>query len=98
MEGMPSAFIADAADTLIRLKVVPGASRNAIVGVLGERLKLRTSAPPEAGKANKAVCELLSRAIGTQVTIESGHGCPLKTARVAGVAPLQVRVALDLPA
>ena len=42
-------------DVLIWIKAVPGASRNQITGIVGDRLKVRTSAPPEGGKANKAI-------------------------------------------
>ncbi len=34
-------------DVLIWIKAVPGASRNEIAGVVGDRLKLRISAPAE---------------------------------------------------
>jgi len=45
-------------------QAVPGASRSGIAGVLGDRLKVRISAPPEAGKANDAICELIAQALG----------------------------------
>ncbi len=70
---------------LIRVKAVPGASREEIAGPLGDRLKIRVTAPPEGGRANKAVCVLIARALGVkpkQVSIESGRSSPEKTIRV----------------
>ncbi len=76
---------ADGPDVLIRVKAVPGASREEIVGPLGDRLKVRVSAPPEGGRANKAVCALIARALGVkpiQVSIEAGRSSARKTVRV----------------
>lgn len=72
----------------VRVKVVPGSSRDRIAGVLGDRLKVTVSAPPEAGKANRAVCELLASLLGVtlkQVTLIQGQTQPLKTIRVTGM-------------
>ena len=74
---------------LIRLKVVPGSSRDTSVGALGDRLKLKVAAAAEGGKANKAVCALLARMLGVKardVEIVSGAASPEKTVRVAGVS------------
>jgi len=76
---------ADGPDVLIRVKAVPGASREQIVGPLGDRLKVRVNAPPEGGRANKAVCQLIARALGVKpkhVSIEAGRSSPQKTIRV----------------
>ncbi len=76
---------ADGPDVLIRVKAVPGASREQIVGPLGDRRKVRVNAPPEGGRANKAVCALIARALGVkpkQVSIESGRSSSQKTIRV----------------
>jgi uncharacterized protein len=84
---------------LIDLKVVPGARRDGIVGPLGDRLKVRVAAPPEDGKANRAVCELLASALGLRrqdVTIVAGETSPEKTARIAGREPDQVRRVMGL--
>lgn len=86
---------------LIRLKAVPGAKRDQIAGLLGDRLKIRVSAPPEGGRANKAICTLLAAALGVKprdVEIVSGQTNPEKLARVSGVAIEAVRAALGLPA
>ncbi|MCP4497287.1 MAG: DUF167 domain-containing protein [Phycisphaeraceae bacterium] len=51
----------------MRLKVVPGARRDAVVGLLGDRLKVRVAAAPEAGRANVAVRRLLAETLGVAV-------------------------------
>ncbi len=83
-------FVRPLADGIeIKLKVVPGASRSRIVGPLGDRLKVKVAAPPEDGKANRAVVELLARWLGTEaIEIVAGHGHPEKTARVRGLGAL----------
>ena len=69
----------------LRIKVVPGASRSEVTGVLGGRLKVRVAAPAEAGKANRAVVELLTKWLGTrEVEIVGGFSSAEKTVRVRG--------------
>lgn len=79
---------------LIDLKVVPGAKRDVIAGRLGDRLKIRVSAPPEGGKANDAIRALLARELGVKerdVELIRGHTSPEKTVRVSGVTPQDVQ-------
>lgn len=78
----------------IRLKVVPGASRDAVAGALGDRLKVRVAAPPEGGRANRAIEKLLGELTGCTCTVVSGHGSPLKTLLVADGRVEAVRTAL----
>jgi uncharacterized protein (TIGR00251 family) len=71
----------------VMLKVVPGSRRDQIVGRLGERLKVKVAAPPEDGKANKAVCRVLAEAVGVgerDVEVVVGHASPEKVVRVLG--------------
>lgn len=78
----------------IRLKVVPGSRKEQIVGPLGDRLKIKVAAPPEQGKANQAVCELLARALGVdtrRVEIVAGLTNPEKVARVEGVSEAMLK-------
>lgn len=82
---MSRRFQADGGDVLIRVKAVPGASRDGVAGTLGDRVKVRVSAPPEGGRANSAVCAVIARALGVrqkQVSIETGRTGPEKTVRV----------------
>ena len=70
------------------LKVVPGATSDRLMGVLGNRIKLRTSAPPEDGKANTAVLRFLAGRLGLPVrdlTLVKGHASPEKTIAVRGL-------------
>lgn len=46
--------------------VVPNASRLEIVGVHDDSLRIRVTAPPEAGKANKQVAGMLERTFGVR--------------------------------
>jgi uncharacterized protein (TIGR00251 family) len=89
VKDLPPFARATPAGLELRLKVVPGASRSAIAGVLGDRLKVRVAAPPEDGKANRAVIEVLVAWLGTAgIEIVAGHGHAEKTARVTGLRAL----------
>lgn len=82
----------------LRLKVVPGASRSALAGILGDRLKLRIAAPPEAGKANRAVIELLERWLkDTSITLIAGQTHAEKTVLVAGRLTLSEHELAQVP-
>ena len=73
---------------------MPGASRSGIAGVLGDRLKVRVAAPPEEGKANRALVALLQEWLETSdVEIVAGLGSPEKTVRIRGIdAPAEEKL------
>ncbi len=80
-------------DVLVWIKAVPGASRNEITGVIGDRLKVRISAPPEGGKANKAICKLIAGSLAVklnQVSIDSGFLNPEKVVRICQMSTDEV--------
>lgn len=69
----------------LRLKVVPGASREGVDGWLGDALKVRVRAAPEKGRANAAVEKLLAAALGlrpAQVRVVSGFTIPNKVVEI----------------
>jgi uncharacterized protein (TIGR00251 family) len=81
----------------LRVKVVPGASRTRIVGVLGDHLKIQVAAPPQAGQANQAVCQLLAEVLGVplrQVTVIAGAAQPRKTIAITGLTAPQAAARL----
>lgn len=80
--------------TRLRLRVAPGASRApGVVGRHGEGWKVRVVAPPERGKANDAVCMLLSDVLAvprSSVTIVSGGGSRDKIVELTGIEPDEI--------
>jgi len=84
----------------IRVKAVPGSKRDAIAGALGDRLKIKVSAPPEGGKANAAICDLLAQSLGVKprdVSVVSGHTSPEKLIEVLGATERDAIESLGLP-
>lgn len=76
-----------ASGATFRVRVQPGASKNEIIGVQEDTLKVRISAPPVKGKANKALINLLAKELGvkkSEIEILSGHTSRIKTIRVIG--------------
>lgn len=73
------------------VRVVPRASRTAVVGVLGEgdeaALKVALQAPPVEGRANTALIEFLAELLGSprsSLTIVGGEHGRNKTIAVRG--------------
>ena len=78
---------------VVSIKAVPGAKRDEVVGRLGDRLKVRVSQPPEGGRANRAICELLARELGVKgaaLSIVRGETSAEKTVRIEGVSARQI--------
>lgn len=72
----------------LKVKVVPGAKRNRVVGRLGDSVKVQVTAAPERGKANQAVVAVLADFFGvgrSAITIESGQTDARKRVCIEGV-------------
>ena len=70
---------------ILNLWVQPRASRNEIAGFQGEFLRIRVTAPPEGGQANRLCCRLLAETLGiapSRIEILSGHSARKKKVRV----------------
>ena len=81
------------------VRVQPRAKKNAVIGVLGDALKVALSSPPVDGRANEACIEFLSRLLGVArscVTIAAGETSRNKVIRVAGLSSDEVRLRLGI--
>ena len=78
---------------LLNVKVVPGASRDRVAGRYGDGVKVQVSAPPEGGRANRAVEQVLAAALGVkaqQVRVVKGHTRPRKVVEIDGVGQAEL--------
>lgn len=78
---------------ILNVQVVPRASRNEVVGILGDALRIRLQAPPVEGAANDALIAFLAKMLGIrqrQVEILSGHASRRKTVVISGLSKDQV--------
>lgn len=72
----------------LAVKVVPGSSRERIVGPYGDGIKLTVTAAPQAGEANVAVIALLADTLQitrANVQILRGHSSPRKEILIIGL-------------
>jgi hypothetical protein len=82
----------------VDLLVVPNARRAIVVGVHGDRVKIRVASPPEKNKANAAVIDLLRQSTGARrVDVIRGRTGRHKTVLLTGVTMAVVRGRLLQP-
>jgi uncharacterized protein (TIGR00251 family) len=84
--------------TRVRLRVSPGAQRNELVGRHGEGWKVRVAAPPEGGRANDAVLDLLARELSLprrSLSIVSGQAAREKVVQMEGIDPAETERRLE---
>ena len=79
---------------VLRLRVQPRASRDEIVGWREGALRLRVTAPPVEGEANRAVAALLARVLRiapSRIRVVSGERGRDKLVRITGLGGDHVR-------
>lgn len=77
----------------IELTVSPGAARSELVGRHGDGWRARVAAPPERGRANRALVELLAEALGVPrdtVTVVAGKTARRKVVEVDGLDAAEI--------
>ncbi len=79
---------------IVPVRAHPKARRNAITGTHAGRLRIAVTDPPEKGKANNSIAEILAGALKapcSQVHLMAGPASPLKKFRVTGLTLEAVR-------
>ena len=69
----------------LQIKVIPSSSQDGIAGWLEDTLKVKVKAPPEKGKANKAVIKLLEKTLDLgkgSIEVTSGTTSTRKTVEI----------------
>ena len=70
------------------IRVIPGASKNEVAGIQDGALKLKLTAPPVEGKANRACVDFLAGLLGVRrsaLAITAGEKSRKKTVSVDGM-------------
>jgi len=79
---------------ILPVRAQPGAKRNCMVGEHGGALKVAVQAPPEDGKANDAILDLLRKSFGIskqQIELVSGHTSRDKKFLLTGITLEQLQ-------
>ena len=82
----------------LSVRVQPRASQSAIVGIHGDALKIRVSAPPVDGAANAALIEFLADIVAVSrrsVRILAGESSRSKVVEIDGITERVVRELVD---
>lgn len=87
-------------NVVLRVKVQPKASRDAVLGEQGGRIRIALTAPPVDGAANEALVRFLAGHLGLkrqQIVIQSGERGRDKTLLLTGATLQSIRDALAPP-
>ncbi|GAB4283521.1 MAG: hypothetical protein Kow0067_04630 [Coriobacteriia bacterium] len=74
---------------MLAVHVTPRAGRTEVVGWRDGELSVRVTAPPDAGRANAAVCALLAKRLGlpkSAVSVVRGQNARHKRVSLEGVS------------
>lgn len=84
--------------TLLPVRAQPGARRDALTGEHAGALRVAVTAPPDRGRANEAIAEVIAESLGlreSQVVLISGATSRQKRFLLRGVDPEAARALLD---
>ena len=87
---MPIAISPHAEGCLLPVRAQPGARKNAVIGEHNGALKVAVTAPPEGGRANDALVEVLREWLGvkrSQVELVGGKSNRNKQFLIRGSTP-----------
>jgi uncharacterized protein (TIGR00251 family) len=73
-------------DIILKVYLQPKSSKNEIVGLYRDGIKIKVTAPPVEGKANEALIRFLAKELGISISsieILKGHRSREKTLRIS---------------
>ena len=83
----------------VRLRIQPRSSRNEVVGYHGDAIRVRLTAPPIDGAANRALIRFLAKTLGlapSMIRLDRGHAGRTKLVTLVGAELGQVVSGLGL--
>ena len=83
----------------LKIHLLPRASRDEICGLHGDAIKVKVTAPPIEGKANKALQIFIAEKLNisaSQIEIVAGQRSRKKTLRISGISRAAVEKALGI--
>lgn len=85
-------------DVILLVHVQPNAKKNSIEGIdrWRERIKIKVSAPPVGGKANKELIKFLSKLLGKEIVILRGETSREKDLLIKGASIEEVKKKLKI--
>lgn len=92
-------LVGNADHTDLSVRAQPRAARSEIVGQRGDALKVRLTAPPVEGAANRELEKLLAKVLGvsrSSVEVLRGASGREKVLRIHGLSPEDVRERLGI--
>ncbi|ACV61974.1 protein of unknown function DUF167 [Desulfofarcimen acetoxidans DSM 771] len=84
---------------VFKVRVQPRASKDQVAGLWEDAVKIRLTAPPVEGEANRALCDFLAKHLGVtraQVDLVTGQTGRNKLVRVSGITAESVLQRLGL--
>jgi hypothetical protein len=94
MTKVPIYLTENAAGVIIKVQVQTRASRDEVIGPHGDSLKVRITAAPVAGAANKHLLKFLAKQLKltqSQLSIKSGATSKNKSISIEGISAAEVR-------
>ncbi len=92
-------YIEDREDgVILKVKIIPGSSRNALTHPIGDKLVIKLTSPPVEGKANKLLMKFLGKKLGvapSSISIVRGVASREKILFIAGPDGATVRKKLE---
>ncbi len=83
----------------LKIRLQPRASKDEVIGRQGDEIKVRITAPPVEGAANKHLIKFISKRLGVKpssVELTAGHKGRSKVLKIEGLTLAEAETALGV--